>query len=57
MYMVLKLTPNLGWKGTGFFHSEVIIHIDININTNCLMWFEFYMLLCLAQKALTFTRE
>lgn len=26
-----------GWTETGFFHSEVIIYIDIIINTNYLM--------------------
>lgn len=57
MYMVFKQTPNLGWKGTEFFHSEVIINTDINISTNCLMCSNFDMLLGLAWKALSFTRE
>lgn len=57
MYMVLKPAPNLGWKGAEFFHSEVIINTDINISPNCLMCSEFDMLLCLAWKALSFTRK
>lgn len=57
MYMVLKPTQNSGWKGAEFFYSEVIINTDINISTNCLMCSEFDLLLCLAWKAFSFTRE
>lgn len=41
MCVMLKLTPNLGWKGTRFFNFEVVIHTDININTSYLLWFVF----------------
>lgn len=61
--MLMLTVPNnvygdtkLGLKGTGLFYFEVIIHTDI-INISYLMHSEFDMLLCLAQKALIFTRE
>lgn len=41
MRVMLKLTPNLVWKGTRFFNFEVVIHTDININTSYLLWFVF----------------